>query len=446
MAKLPRTQSFFDVILNGKFHYLWLNQLLFQFSLGLLNFSIVILIRQLTGSSTLISLFVLTVILPTVFFGVFAGVVADIFDRRKIILAVDVLLAAMMVFYILSASNIGTLLTLSLIFNSIAQFFIPAEAASIPMIVDKKQIFVANSLFSFTFYGGQFIGFSVAGFIILKFGYDAIFILVALNLLLASLFIRSLPKLLARENEAPITGEELKILISKTFARIKEGMDFILSNLKILASIIVLAGVQGVVGIVAALSTGYAEDVLKIRAADASYTAIVPVGLGLIVSALSVGKFGQNLARRTLIAFGVLFAGILLILIGFLPLVVGAIAGVDFLAGPIRVHTSIEAIPITTTLAIFGFWLGFSVAPILIPSHTVIQENTPDEIRGRVYSVLMIFVSTLSLSPIVIAGGLADTIGISTVFGLVGGFVMICGIILLSLPFIWRFLPASLRF
>jgi MFS family permease len=113
----------------------------------------------------------------------------------------------------------------------------------------------------------------------------------------------------------------------------------------------------------------------------------------------------------------------------------------DLPAGPIRVYTNIEAIPLTTSLALIGFWLGFSVAPILIPAHTIIQENTPDQIRGRVYSVLMIIVSTLSLLPIVISGGLADAIGISLVFALVGIFTAIVGVLLLAFPLFKRLLP-----
>lgn len=446
MTRFPSRESFVDVITNGKFHYLWLNQLLFQLSLGLLNFSIIILLRQLTGSSTIISIFVMTVILPTVLFGVFAGVVADILDRRKIILAVDLGLAAMMTLYILFANNIPILLLLSLLFNSIGQFFIPAEAASIPMVVGKKQIFIANSLFSFTLYGGQFLGFSVAGFIILKYGYDAIFILVSLNLLLASVFTRFLPQLLPTQNEMRLDWDEVKILFSKTLIRVREGIQFIVSNVRILSSIVVLAGVQGVVGILAALSTGYAENVLKIRAADASYTTIVPVGLGLIIGALSVGKFGKSISRRSLIASGVLFAGVLLTLIGSLPAVVSSIAGIEFFTGPIRTYTNIEVVPITTTLSFLGFWLGFSVTPILIPAHTVIQENTPDSIRGRVYSVLMILVSTMAAIPIVIAGGLADILGIATVFVWVGVFVTISGIGLLLLPVLRTYLPSWARF
>ena len=70
------------------------------------------------------------------------------------------------------------------------------------------------------------------------------------------------------------------------------------------------------------------------------------------------------------------------------------------------------------------FLLGFANSLIDISCNTVLQENTTNEIRGRVYGVLSSIISGVALLPVVISGIMADLIG-------VGKMIFVLGLVLL---------------
>ncbi len=106
--------SFATVLANRKFLTLWLNQVLLQLSMNMLNFSLLIWVFRLTGSNAAVSLFVLSVVIPALIFGVFAGVVADILDRKKIIMMTDLGMALAILAFFLIKEQLGLILLVSL--------------------------------------------------------------------------------------------------------------------------------------------------------------------------------------------------------------------------------------------------------------------------------------------------------------------------------------------
>ena len=77
--------SFAQVLKNPGFLNLWVNQILVQLSLNALNFTLIIWVFRLTNSTTAVSALLLTVYLPAVIFGLFAGILIDLTDKKTII-------------------------------------------------------------------------------------------------------------------------------------------------------------------------------------------------------------------------------------------------------------------------------------------------------------------------------------------------------------------------
>ena len=123
-----------------------MNQILLQIAQNMLNFALLILVFQLTNSNTLVSIFILSISAPAIIFGGFAGVVADMVDKRKLIIICDLGMAAAALFLFFTHTTYGFILLASLALNSFVQFFIPAEGSAIPMLVSRKQLLFANSL------------------------------------------------------------------------------------------------------------------------------------------------------------------------------------------------------------------------------------------------------------------------------------------------------------
>ena len=84
-------------------------------------------------------------------------------------------------------------------------------------------------------------------------------------------------------------------------------------------------------------------------------------------------------------------------------------------------------LPLSKVLIVGSFLMGVALVSILIPSQTVLQENTPEEDRGKVFSVLGVAMSGLSLIPIFLTGILADIFGTTPIFIALGLVIIVVG-------------------
>jgi MFS family permease len=109
------------------------------------------------------------------------------------------------------------------------------------------------------------------------------------------------------------------------------------------------------------------------------------------------------------------------------------------IAGPIsrflqRADTAsslLDLSALTSLLAIvvvIAFVAGLAYGAVAIPAQTQLQEDLPEEVRGRVFGVLNMLVSVSSFLPIIIVGPISDLVGTGTVMLLVGIGVLAFGI------------------
>ena len=76
----------------------------------------------------------------------------------------------------------------------------------------------------------------------------------------------------------------------------------------------------------------------------------------------------------------------------------------------------------------FAFFAGIAYAFVAIPSQTQLQEDLPEDVRGRVFGVLNMLVSVASFLPILIVGPIADFIGTTVVLLLVALLIGLSGV------------------
>src|SRR6266849_8360288 len=84
---------------NGNFLLLWLAQAISQTAQNAIWYGIVVLVQRLSNSSTQLSLAVLTLIIPSVIFGVLAGVYVDRWDKRRVLIATNLIRGCFAVAY-----------------------------------------------------------------------------------------------------------------------------------------------------------------------------------------------------------------------------------------------------------------------------------------------------------------------------------------------------------
>src|SRR5581483_7121253 len=159
----PRGEGFLTLLCKKNFLLLWLAQLVSMTVLNASNYALIIFINQVTGSTTLIGLAIISFSLPAVLFGAPAGVFVDRMNKRRVLWISNCLrAAATLLFVVTLLLDRGALLPLYLLtflIASIGQFFTPAEGSAIPMLVSERELMPALSLFNITFMLSQALGF-----------------------------------------------------------------------------------------------------------------------------------------------------------------------------------------------------------------------------------------------------------------------------------------------
>jgi len=122
-----------------------------------------VLVQKGTQSAAHMSVAVLTVVLPSVIFGLVAGAYVDRRDKRLVLIGTNLLRAGLMPLYILMPDRLWLLFAVNFLFATISQFFAPAEVAMIPALVGRRQLLQANSLFNVTFTAAQLGGLVLLG-------------------------------------------------------------------------------------------------------------------------------------------------------------------------------------------------------------------------------------------------------------------------------------------
>ncbi|MDO8486846.1 MAG: MFS transporter [Candidatus Curtissbacteria bacterium] len=409
--KAKNQVSFRKVFKNRPFMTLWINQILLQLSYNMLNVSLIILVFRLTNSNIIAATFILMTMLPVIIFGIFAGVVADRFDKRKILLATDIGIGIAMLLFLPVQDKVALILAVAFLLNIFFQFFMPAEAAALPTIVPRGDLFAANALFQFTPTAALIIGASLAGPIVANFGYNPIFIFGSAAMLATFFVRRALPALppeahMAYHRKEGIIG---LIVLSKKHAAM--GLRFIFSDNRIWISIVILSFVQAAFSTVAALAPGFMEQVLKIEATDASIIILMPLGIGALFSAYLTVKFWNKIPIRTLVVRGLLICGAALILMALTPVIGRNLAHGEFLVSHIRPFS--KAFTVSFWVSIFSLIMGFGAAQIIIPAQTSLQKHTRSAYRGRVFASWVFLTSVSVVFPSLIAGAVADIFGVT---------------------------------
>jgi MFS family permease len=149
-----------------------------------------------------------------------------------------------------------------------------------------------------------------------------------------------------------------------------------------------------------------------------------PAGLGLVLASLFIVRFGPRIRRFVLPLAGMILMGLGLFGLGALGL-----AG----TGSVRTPWQVDGFTFSPRwlIGILSPLAGIGLAFVLIPAQTAIQEQSTDEIRGRVFTVQLTLANGLSIPLLVAAGGLSDLFGIPQI-------VIALGVILFLLaPLDW---------
>jgi len=416
------------VLRNRRFLALWIAQLVTQVGGNMVLFGLTVQVYTLTGKSTSVSLLILSFLVPAVIFGAVAGVYVDRLDRRLILVTTNAARAALFLALLLVINDIGLILLITAIVSTLATFFGPSEIAMIPTVVPRNQLLSANALHIFTLQASFFLGFALLGPLVVNlFGQNVLIVAVAASYIIGAALCWLLP------SDKPITrtghrgpqaiGEAARSVgegasaVRATFDQLLDGVKFIFANRTVFWPLTYLAVTSSLIGVLGVLGPGFATQVLGLSERD-FVVVVLPLGVGLIMGIFILNLYGKHFTRRRGIEGGLIGLGLSLIALS--------------IAQPLTTRIGPQ-ISLLSVVIVVAFAAGVSYAFVAVPAQTQLQEELPENIRGRVFGVLNMLVSIASFLPIIVVGPIADVVGTSWV---VFGSALV--VLLIAAGSIWR--------
>jgi MFS family permease len=391
----------FAVFRHRNFSLMWGGQFVETIGCALTSLAASIAVYRITGGSALsVGLMLMASAAPSLLFGLIAGVIVDRYDRRRIMVAADVLRAILVCLIpLLVSQNIIWLYIIVLVISTIGQFFDPAWESVLPEAAPDEELAAANSLMAISTFGSTAIGFAVSGLIAASASLDYAFYLNAVAYLFSAaciIFIR------VKKIEA-----EEKTSVSVVISNLKSGVQTLV-NKPALRSLILLA-------IPLALSGGLANSLLLPFATRALNATEFEYGLqegltsvGFVAASLLMAVYMERWREGQWMVVSLFGMGL---------------AGV--------VYSQLHSIPLAIAVQMLS---GFMNAPWVIARRLLTQRNTEPEVRGRVASSYFVVFNLFYLVGMG-AAGLADVMDVRLLYLIGTGLISLgCGVWALFLP------------
>ncbi len=333
-------------------------------------------------------------LLPIALISVISGVFVDRWSVKTTLVTSDFIRAGLCLFLLMVHSIYGFYAVLAAI-SVISSFFSPAQGVAIRFAVPFHGIRSANALMQQVMFIMRIIGPSIAILLVGAFGAKICYWLDSASFIASGTLIASLSLILPRTTPPPAADGQPAVTqetgIPRILADMKEGAGFIFHHAGLLFVIVALAAGMFVMGCFGPLIAVYVRDVLHELTKTYSIVSAM-IGFGLLIGVNALNAFAKRMSNTLQVYLGL-----------------GGIAlGCLFLA----------AIPTVATTILGCFLIGFSAAGIIVPSQTLVQQETPAELMGRVGSTLLSAIFTAQILGLVLSGILAEHTSIRRVFGL----------------------------
>lgn len=367
------------------FLLLWQGQLVSQLGNQAFLIAAAYLILDATGSSARVGAVMMAATLPLATLGPIGGIVADRYPRRAVLIATDVLRAAVLGALAMlvwrspraAADHFGVFVLAVLFNGTMAALFLPALQAFVADLVTARRLAAANSLTQASTHTATLLGQALGGVVYVAWGGAALLLFDALSFAYAAVA----TALIDRGEAPPRTDVPVGRAIGRWMNDAREGLAYVWRRPGMLAVLLVFGAVNLFFMPVFVLLPLYVRDVLG-RGADWYGFLLAASGAGALMGAVVAGMALTRVRRRA--AF-----------------TAAAIAGI----GCSVLLLACTETPWTAALALAA--VGLLSSTINVTIVTRFQSAAPSGLRGRVMAVVV----TVSTAAAPLGLGLGGVMG-----------------------------------
>lgn len=334
--------------------------------------------------------------LPYVLFGALGGVATDRFDKRRLMIAADVVRAGL-VFSVpfIAPYSLAAVLVLAFLISTATVFFEPSKLAILPEIVTSEKLLRANSLLATSENLTEILGWAFAGILL-----SAVSTSVAFRLDAAT-FVASAAALLLMRYRAPLRAAAERSARG-LWAELKSGAAYVVRDKGVRDNTAMT--MLCVAGLGAAYPLTFLFAVNVLRGGTRAFGMLeAAVGAGFLVGSLALVVLSSHTRKGRLMIAGLALMGACLALV--------ATTGSLWTA----------AVP----FAVFGV----ANAAVLIAVDTYLQDVVPDGLLGRVLGTRFTLTQGMYALSALVGGALAGHVDVRLLFVVAGGIVALSGLV-----------------
>jgi MFS family permease len=361
-----------------------------------------IVYRWNLGPSALAALSV-AVALPFAVIAPLSGVWADRLPRKTVMVAAD-LVRALVVFGLVFAPNLSTVLALVFVRGVFSTFFGPARQATIASVVPHDDLLAANSLSQLSFQLTKILGPALGGLLVAAVGPRAAFMVDAVTFLVSAAFIIQLP------NIAPAAQTKEETEAPSFWREFREGLSYLIHRRSLVLAVasnsatLLIIFTFDSLGVLALRELGIGEALFGFT--------IGSIGLGTAVGAIAIGQWGKRIHPFVTIGAGQIGGGLVIALLGV----------------AVTLHARGTGAWVMVYLLI-----GLAAAAVFVPYGYVVQVETPPELLGRVFATAGGIQNAVLLMAPPFGAVLAELWGVGFVFTAAGIALAFLGLVVFFL-------------
>jgi MFS family permease len=385
------------------FSVLWVGQFISVIGDWVLFIALPFYTYSLTGSVLATGAMFIVSTLPRLVLGSVAGVFVDRWDRKRLMIMADLLrvLLILMMLFVRSRDGLWLIYVSAFLESTVSQFFNPAKTAIIPVLVGEKDLLSANSLNGLSDALTRLLGSALGGVLMGRLGFSSVVLLDAGSFLFSALMITLIVMPIRPALQPPVADTPAAEGFLGMWRDWVAGLKLVRADHLLFMLFIVL----GVAFLGDSMITVLIVPLVKVLMGGGAQLLgwlMMAQGVGGLLGGLLVGQFGKRFPARRITALGLALTGIVILVIVCIP------------------HSA-WVLPLMAAA-------GVAASAWLICSETLLQLGASDQFRGRIFGTLGTTSALASLAGMLLAGSLADLLGLVPILCISGSLYIISGL------------------